>query len=176
MIAQHPKKRNKPIKIIELNGQTYNFYECLYADEILHTRYMVAEIQEMYIRYGISEGFLKEMTELIINRSFEAKDLRSLQNDMVAIGNNLKARIGMIAEKSMYAELACVYFMLEDEPIEYDEEIQAKKKQIWHDSNETDFFIFEVFKRMNASQNTSLKDLLAVFQAVEERVAQLQQI
>lgn len=120
MNITHPQKRREPIKVVMIDNVEHKFYEVQFADEILHSRYMVAEIQEMYIRYGISEDFLKQISQLLIDRSFEAKDLRTFQNDVVAIGQNLQSRIGMLAEKQMYLELACVYFMLEDEPAEYD--------------------------------------------------------
>jgi hypothetical protein len=73
----------------------------------------------------------------------------------------------------MYEQLACVYFMLEDEPMEYDVEWQNKKIAIWRGEKEQDFFITEVFKHTNTSLTTSLKDILNVWQAVEERISQL---
>jgi hypothetical protein len=109
----------------------------------------------------------------MIDRAMDAKDIRTLKEDMIAIGQNLKGRLGMIAERKMYEQLACVYFMLEDEPMEYDAEWQNKKIAIWRGANEQDFFITEVFKHTNTSLTTSLKDILNVWQAVEERVSQL---
>lgn len=166
----HPQKTQEPIKII---GE-YKFYDIRQADQILRSRFMVAEIQEIYIRSGISEGFLKEISKLLIDRALDAKDIRQLKQDVIAIGQNLQGRLGMLAEKKMYEELACVYFMLEDEPEQYDPTWQARKKAIWKE--DADFFIFEAFNSMNASQATSMKDLLSVWQAVEERISQLPQL
>jgi len=169
MQPQHPSKTQQPIKII---GE-HKFYDIRNADQILYNRFMVAEIQELYIRAGISEAFLKEVSQLMIDRAMDAKDIRTLKEDMIAIGQNLKGRLGMIAERKMYEQLACVYFMLEDEPMDYDAEWQNKKIAIWRGANEQDFFITEVFKHTNTSLTTSLKDILNVWQAVEERVSQL---
>lgn len=173
MNTTHPKKRRKPIKTIELNGQTHEFYAIEQADEILHSRYMVAEIQELYIRAGISEGFLKEIARLLIDRSMEAKDLKQLREDMIAIGQNLEGRLGMIAERKMYEQLACVYFMMDDEPAEYDEDWAARKIAVWRAAGEADFFILKAFNLTQQSANISMKDILAVWQAVQERVSQL---
>lgn len=174
MNPTHPKKRREPIKTITgLDGQVHQFYHIEQADEILHSRYMVAEIQELYIRAGISEGFLREIAGLIVDRSMEAKDLKSLKTDMIAIGQNLQGRIGMIAERKMYEQLACVYFMMDDEPAEYDEEWAARKIAVWRAAKESDFFILEAFKRTQDLQTTSMNDILAVWQAVAERLSQL---
>ena len=170
MTPTHPQKTHQPIRII---GED-KFYDIRQADQILRSRFMVAEIQEIYIRSGISEGFLKEISKLLIDRSLDAKDMRQLKQDVIAIGQNLQGRLGMLAEKKMYEELACVYFMLEDEPEEYDPIWQAKKKAIWKE--DADFFIMEAFNSINASQTTSARDLLAVWQAVEERINQLPQL
>jgi hypothetical protein len=170
MTPTHPQKTQQPIRII---GE-HKFYDIRQADQILRSRFMVAEIQEIYIRSGISEGFLKEISKLLIDRALDAKDMRQLKQDVIAIGQNLQGRLGMLAEKKMYEELACVYFMLEDEPEEYDQEWQTKKKSIWKE--DSDFFIMEAFNSINASQTTSAKDLLAVWQAVEERINQLPQL
>jgi hypothetical protein len=167
MQPQHPSKTQQPIKVI---GK-HKFYDIRQADQILRTRYMVAEIQEIFIRSGVSQGFMEGIAQLLIDRAMEAKDLKALKEDIVAVGQNLKGRLGMIAQRTMYEELACVYFMLEGEPIEYDLDWQSKKKAIWKE--ERDFFTLEAFNSMNASQNISAKDLLAVWQAVEERIGQL---
>ena len=173
MKATHPSKRREPIKTFTLNGQTHKFYQIEQADEILHSRYMVAEIQELYIRAGISEGFLKEVAQILIDVAMDAKDLKKLREDVVSVGQNLKSRLGMIAEKRMYEELACVYFLMDDEPLEYDEQWQAKKKAVWRSANEADFFILQAFNKITPSANTLTSDILAVWQALEERLSQL---
>ena len=173
MNTTHPKKRRKAAKTLNVNGQEYNFYSIEQADEILHSRYMVAEIQELYIRAGISEDFLKEIAQLLIDKGMDSKDLKTLRTDLVSIGQNLKGRLGMIAERTMYEQLACVYFLMDDEPAEFDEEWQSRKLSVWRAAKEADFFILEAFKRTNDSQSISMKDILAVWQAVAERVSQL---
>lgn len=156
-----------PVKTID----GVKFYSIDTADQILHTRFMVAEIQELYIRSGVSESFLKEIAELLIKRAQSPGDHKT---DMFAIGQNLLQRVGFIAEKSMYEELACVYFKMEGEPDEYIQHWQDEKKEIWRKHpKERDFFLFEAYKHINASQNISVKDILAVWQAVDERLAQL---
>lgn len=162
-----PQTKRQPIKIID----GHKFYDIRQADEILHTRYMAAEIQEIYIRSGISEDFLKQISQLLIDRALESTDIKQLKQDMIAIGQNLQGRIGVIADRSMYEELACVFFMMDNEPDEYLPDWQARKKAIW--AKERDFFILEVFGRINNSQNTSDSDILAVFQLVAERISQL---
>ena len=62
MQPQHPSKTQQPIKII---GE-HKFYDIRNADQILYNRFMVAEIQELYIRAGISEAFLKEVSQFKI--------------------------------------------------------------------------------------------------------------
>lgn len=167
MTPTHPKYTAKPIK--EIDG--HKFYLINAADEILHTRYMVAEVQELYIRSGISQEFLQGICELMIDRALEVKDIKQLKEEVIAIGQNLKSRLGFIASMQMYEEMACVYTMMDDEPAEYLPEWQAKKKEIW--KKERDFFLFTAFNRINVSQSTSMKDITAVFQAVSERLAQL---
>ncbi len=163
----NPTRPTTPTKTIGKN----KFYKIDTADQILHSRYMVAEIQELYIRAGISESFLKEISNLLISRAQQQGDHRT---DMFAIGQNLLQRIGMVAEKKMYEELACVYFLMDDEPNEYLPEWQEKKKALWgKHPKERDFFIMEAFKLTNASLDTSVTDILAVFKAVEERIEQL---
>jgi hypothetical protein len=159
--------RTTPIKTI---GQ-HKFYEIERADQLLHSRYMVAEIQELYIRAGISEEFLQGISQLMIDRAMDAKDFKQLREDVVAIGQNLKGRLGFIADRVMYEELACVFFLMDDEPDEYQAEWQEKKKAIW--SGERDFFLFRAFARTNDLGTFSMKDILAVFQAAGERTAQL---
>lgn len=159
-----------PIKTI---GK-HKFYEIQSADQILHSRYMVAEVQELYIRAGISESFLTEIATLLINIAQSSKQLNDVKSDVFAIGQNLNQRLGFIAQKSMYEDLACVYFLMDDEPAEYSKEWQMKKKAVWEaHPKERDFFITEAFKRMNASQSISTKDILSVWEALEERLEQL---
>ncbi|MEG7600209.1 hypothetical protein U2057_15385, partial [Listeria monocytogenes] len=65
-------------------------------------------------------------------------------------------------------------FLMDDEPNEYLPEWQEKKKALWgKHPKERDFFIMEAFKLTNASLDTSVTDILAVFKAVEERIEQL---
>lgn len=159
--------REKAVKTV---GK-HKFYEINAADEIMLSRFMIAEIQEIYIRYGISEAFLSEIAELLIKKGTSTGDIKA---DMVAIGLNLRHRVGAIAEKKMYEELACVYFLMDDEPAEYEQQWQEKKKALWRaHPKERDFFITEAFKRTNASQHISMKDILAVLEAADERLFQL---
>lgn len=176
MKSVHPKKRREPIKTLVVNGKEHKFYQIEQADEMLHSRYIVAEIQELYIRAGISEGFLKEVAQMLIDTAMESKDMKKLKEDVVAVGQNLKARLGMIAEKRMYEELACVYFLMDDEPLEYDEEYQREKKAVWRSAGEQDFFILQAFNKTMPSANTLTSDILAVWQALDERLKQLQML
>lgn len=174
MTATHPQKRRDPAKVITMpDGTTHSFYAIEQADEILHSRYMAAEIQELYIRAGISEAFLTEVSQLLIDRAMDAKDLKALRQDCIAIGQNLKGRLGMIAEREMYEQLACVYFLMDDEPAEMDEEWQRRKIAAWRSAGERDFFITEAFRRTTESASISMSDILAVCLAAEERIAQL---
>lgn len=172
MTPIHPKHRGEVIKTIKDDqGIEHNFYLISNADEILHTRYMVAEVQELYIRAGLSQEFLIGFSQLLIDRAMEAKDLKQLKEEMVIMGQNMKGRLSFMAELKMYEELACVLFMMDDEPAEYLPEWQERKKEVWE--KERDFFLFKAFVRINPSQNISMKDILAVFKAVDERLAQL---
>lgn len=159
--------RTTPVKVIG----DHKFYEIAQADQLLHSRYMVAEIQELYIRAGISEEFLQGISQLMIDRALDARDLKQFREDVIAIGQNLKGRLGFIAEAKMYEELACVFFLMDDEPDEYLPEWQERKKAIW--AAERDFFLCAAFRRTNESGVISTKDILAVFQAAAERIAQL---
>jgi hypothetical protein len=132
---------------------------------------MVAEVQELYIRAGISQDFLTNISQLLIDRAFEIKDIKKLKEDVIAIAQNLKGRLGFIADMTMYEELACVLFLMDDEPFEYLPEWQERKKEIW--KNERDFFLLAAFNRVNQSGTISIKDITAVFQAAKERINQL---
>ena len=167
MTPTHPKYTSQVAKQI---GE-HKFYLVNNADEILHTRYMVAEVQELYIRAGISEEFLKGIAQLIIDQSLNSKDLNTLRSDMIAIGHNLQGRLGFIAEQKMYEELACVMFLMDDEPFEYLPEWQERKKAVWQ--KDKNFFLSEAFKVVNPSGSTSIANIMTVFQAVSERIAQL---
>lgn len=174
MKAIHPKEKGRaPDKVIELNGKTHQFWQIDNADEMLHSRYMVAEIQELYLRAGLSEDFLKEIADILINLGMESKDFKTLRHDIVAVGQNLKGRISMLAERQMYEEMACVYFLMDDEPLEYIQSWQALKKEVWEASNERDFFIVKAFRLINDLPAISNEDILTAFQAVSERIAQL---
>lgn len=165
-----PPQTQQPIKAID----GVNFYQIQSADQILHSRMMVAEIQELYIRAGISESFLKEIAAILISKAQSSNDMSTLKSDIFAIGQHLQQRLGFIAQKSMYEELACVYFMIDDEPADYLPEWQQKKKALWgKHPKERDFFTTEAFKHINASQNISMKDILAVWEALEERLFQI---
>ena len=172
MTPINPKKRRDPVKVI---GE-HKFYIIEQADEILHSRYMVAEIQEMYIRFGISEKFLEGVCDILVNEALNNNDISKLKQNVIAVAQNLQGRMGMIAEREMYEELACVFFLMDDEPAEYDPEYQKHKKAVWRSAGETDFFIIEAFKRATKSANILTKDILAVWQAVAERVKQLPRI
>jgi len=164
-----PSKRRNPVKVI---GE-HKFYDIQQADEILHSRFMVAEIQELFLRHGISEGFLREVCSILKDQAIEERDPKKLRENVIAVAQNLEGRLGMLAEKRAYEELACVYFLMDDEPAEYDEEWQAKKKAVWRSAGEADFFITGAFTRINASANISISDILAVWMAVRERHEQL---
>lgn len=167
MTPTHPKYRGGIVREI---GE-HKFYLALNADEILHTRYMVAEVQELYIACGISQGWLTMMSQLMIDTALDAKDFKALREDMIAIGQNIKARIGFIASPEMYEELACVMFLMDDEPPELIEDWQIKKKEVW--KNDRDFFLCAAFKRLHLSEHISTTDIIAVLQAAKERIAQL---
>jgi hypothetical protein len=170
MEAIHPRLRREPVKVID----GHKFYEIHQADEILYQRYMEAEIQELYIRMGISEDFLDNMMSELIDRAMSINDIKQLKQDCIAIGQNIKGRIKRIAEMQHYEDLACVYFMMDDEPIEMDVEFQKKKKEVWRrDEANRDFFITKAFAYINNSADISNSDILAVFQAVKERQSQL---
>lgn len=169
MTPTHPSKRREPSKII---GE-HKFYQIDLADEILHSRFMVAEIQELFIRFGISEGFLKGICGLLKDQALDEKDPRKLRENVMAIAQNLEGRLGMLAEKAMYEELACVYFLMDDEPLEYDEEWQKRKKAVWRSAKECDFFTIEAYKATNKSLDTSETDILLGWIAVSERISQL---
>lgn len=169
MTPTHPNQRRKPIKVI---GE-HQFFAIELADEMLHSRFMVAEIQELFIRMGISEPFMVEMIKLLKQQAFDAKDLNKLRESVLTIAQNFEARLGMIAEKQAYENLACVYFMMDDEPAEFNEQWAEKKKAVWRSAGEADFFTIEAFKRTNALANTSTSDILAVWMAVSERISQL---
>ena len=127
MNPTHPKKTQQPIKTI---GK-HKFYDIRAADQIMHTRLMVAEVSEIYIRSGISESFLKEISSILIELGMNsAKPVNELRSDIVKIGHNLEGRIGLIASRQMYEELACVYFLMDDEPMDYDAEWAEKKKRV----------------------------------------------
>lgn len=170
MEATHPRLRREPVR--EIDG--HKFYEIQQADELLYPRFMEAEIQEMYIRMGLSEDFLDSIMSELIDRAMSINDIKQLKQDCIAIGQNIKGRIKRIAERSNYEDLACVYFMLEDEPVEFDPEFQKQKKEVWRrNPDDRDFFISKVFGYINNSQAISTTDILAVFQAVSERLNQL---
>lgn len=173
MNPTHPKKTQTPIKTI---GK-HKFYDIRAADQMAHSRLMVAEVSEIYIRSGISEGFLKEISNILVELGMNNnKPLNELRSDIVKIGHNLEGRIGLIASREMYESLACVYFLMDDEPLEYDAEWSEKKKRVWRDAGEQDFFTVRAFQITNALNSLSTKDILNVFQAGEERIAQLPEI
>lgn len=168
------QKRKDPFRTIETETGPVNFYKIELADEILHPRYMEAEIQEVYIRSGIGEDFLSGMIDLLIDRAMSVNDIKQLKSDVMAIAQNLQGRVKQLSEKSLYEELACVYFMLDNEPVEFDPEWSAKKKAIWRaHPEERDFFILQAFRLTNSYQNLSDNDILNAFQAVDERISQM---
>lgn len=170
MIPTHPKKTQEPLKII--GG--HKFYDIRLADQILYNRFVKAETDMMFIRMGLSEEFLKtimgEMKEVILDGK---KSVTDLKNDLLIAVNNIEARIGMIADKKFYEDLACVYVMMDDEPAELDPEWQAKKKCIWRDAGEVDFFTLLAFKITNGLKDISEKDILSVWVALKERLSQI---
>lgn len=169
MKAIHPAKRRPPFKVVDGN----KFYEITLADEILHSRFMVAEVQELFISLGITQPFLLEVCELMKEQAMNVNDIKKLKENIMAIAMNIESRVGMLAEKKAYEEMACVYFMLEGEPVEWDDDWQTKKKGIWRAAGETDFFTLQAFKRIHELQDISTKDILNVWKAISERIKQL---
>lgn len=169
------KYGNKPIKTINYKGVDYNFYECRNEGELIRKRFMVAEIQELYLRHGVSEKFLTTITEYLQTIAMDSnKPVPELRKEVIAIATNLQQRIGMIAEKSMYKKLACVYFTIDEEPDEYMPKYEALKLEIMaSDPESEDFFLCEAYKYMNESVLTSTKDILKIFYAIAERIEQL---
>jgi len=173
MHPEHPNKTQQPIKVI---GE-HKFYDVRNADQIPHTRFIVAEVQEIFIKMGISEAFLSEMMDELLNVALDGKRTPfEVKNDVTIIANNIKGRLGMLSERTAYEELACVYFMMDNEPMEYDKEFQQKKKSVWRDAGEQDFFTVLAFRITNNLQTISEKDILSALLAVSERVAQLPQL
>ena len=168
------QKRKEPFRTIQTDSGPVNFYRIELADEILHPRFMEAEIQEIYIRTGIGEEFLSQMIDLLIDRVMNSNDLKVIKTDVMAIAQNLQGRVKQLAELDLYEDLACVYFLMEGEPNEMDMDWTAKKKAIWRaHPEERDFFILQAFRRTGNYQTLSDRDILNAFQAAEERVNQL---
>jgi len=168
---------SQPVRVVTTpDKKKHEFYEITQSDQILHSRYLMAEIQEMYIRMGISEEFMKRVSQLLIDRAMEAKDLKALKEDVIAVGQNLKGRLGFIAEAKMYERMACVYYVMKGEPAEWSEEWQAKKVQIWKEGKDSEFFIMAAFRRTTALADISDSDILAALTAAGERIMQLPQI
>jgi len=161
------RKTTEPIKVID----GHKFWLVSQADQMLHSRYMVAEIQELYIRSGLSQDFLLSIAQILIDRAMDAKDFRQFREDMIAVGQNLKGRLSFMAEAVMYEELACVYTLMDDEPLEYLPEWQVKKKSVW--SADRDFFLCEAFKLIHSLNDISESDILAALLAADERIKQL---
>ena len=168
------QKRKDPFRTIQTDSGPVNFYRIELADEILHPRFMEAEIQEVFIRTGVGEEFLSSMIDLLMERAMAATDLKILKKEAIAIAQNLEGRVKQLSEMSLYEDLACVYFMMEGEPNEVDKDWSAKKKAIWRaHPEERDFFILQAFRRTGNYQTLSDRDILNAFQAAEERVNQL---
>lgn len=171
MNPQHPKVRqSKPDRVID--GHSFWFVKEL--DEVLHQRYALAEIQMIYLRSGISQPFLREMMQTLIDRALNFKNPDTFRGEVIAVAQNIQGRIDYIAEQKAYEELACVLTLMDDEPDTYLPEYQLKKKAVWSkDAKDRDFFLFRAFRLVNDLNEISEKDITAVWQAVSERINQL---
>lgn len=169
----HTNRPKEPIKVI----RGHKFYALDKADTILHARYLMAEIENMYLQQGISSGYLREITNLLIDRAFNTTDINKLKTDIIAIAENINNRVGMLSEMKYYEKLATILFLMDDEPHEYNEEYQAQKIKVWSEKKEDRiFFCLEAYKYFNTLANISTTDIIDAWMALNERIEQLPNI
>ena len=164
----------KAIREIKVGKKLHKFFDIKDAGEIIYSRFVLAEIETMYIRFGLSREFLKGIATLLKKLSREEKDFNKLQDDIMKIALNVEGRLGLLAETKQFEKLATIYYKLENEPDEYLESWAQKKIDIWNTSpKDRDFFLSEVIQYTNKLSNISMKDILATLKASQLRLDQL---
>lgn len=165
-----PNRPTEPIKIID----GHKFYALDKADTLLHSRYLLAEIENMFIQHGVSKDFLMNIIDLLTERATNNNNINEIKKDIFAIAENLRNRIGMLSEMRYYEKLATILFLMDEEPNEYKEENQKEKIKVWS-KNENDrvFFCLEAYKFFNKLSSISTIDIISAWEALNERLIQL---
>lgn len=176
-IFKKGKKRKfgrKPVKSLKYRNKTYHFYDIRQADEIIHSRMIRAEVIMTYLRFGISQEFLTHIAKMLNDLALNEKDFDKIRKDIMAIGLNIEGRLGYMAEAKQYIDLACVYFMIEGEPDEYNEDWQDLKRRVLNANPEDKFFfVQEAMKSINPLIATSEIDIENVLEMAKVRISQL---
>lgn len=172
-----PKKR--PVKSGEYDNKKYKFFLLDEADETLNARYIMGNVEEMYIRFGLSRQFLEGICEMLIEQGkSESNSKEVVQENILKIALNVKDRLGMLAETKQYENLALIYTKLEYdeemEPDEFSSSWQKLKADIWSsDKALRDFFLCMAIKRTHDLKGMSKKDIMTVLKRMEAKVLQL---
>lgn len=169
----------RQVKAGEFNKKKYKFFLLGDADKTLNQRYVMGNVEEMWIRYGFSREYMRNMVKLMITQGKD-KDIKkeALQNNILKIAFNIEGRIGMLAETKQYEQLALIYTRLEYdgemEPEDFAQSWQQKKLDIWSSNKALrDFFLCMAIKRTHDLKAMSKKDIINVLRQIEAKAAQL---
>lgn len=161
------------------NNKKFMFHLVDEADELLNSRFVMGNVTEMYIRFGLSREFLKQICSLLKDQGKDQNiEKEVLQENIMKIAFNIEGRLGMLAETAQYEQMACIYTRLEYdgemEPAEYVQSWQQTKMDIWSSNKQLrDFFLCMAIKRTHELENMSKNDILAVLKTIEAKVHQL---
>lgn len=142
------------------------------APEMTYKRFFSATIHDRFIRMGFTDSYLTKIIDLIINLSFDkTKTEQELREAFGTIGLSLRQRHGYVTSEDPFLRLACVYFVLPDEPLdECNDSWTDKKIALWNsDPDAKDFFLQKAFESTMKQPGISIPDMKHYFEIAEQR-------
>jgi len=171
-----------PIKLPQMHSNTKlcytdasgnKYYEFIDDFQMPYKRFVTAQLQDRYVRFGLTVGVLETMHKacerMALDASVKPEQLRKF---IMTLGLNIEQRLGYMAGEDAYMQLAGVFYLIEGEPLEPEQGWFQKKKDIWHNDPEAkDFFLLGAFRKSSGLAQTSIEDMKTFFQVAEQREA-----
>jgi len=158
-------------KLCYTDAQGNNYYEFIDDFHMPYKRFVTAQLQERYVRFGLTHGVLDTMAKACERMAMDAASKpEQLRKFIMTLGLNIEQRLGYMAGEDAYMQLAGVFYLIEGEPLDPEQGWFQKKKDIWHnDPAAKDFFLHGAFVKSSGLAETSIQDMKTFFQVAAER-------
>lgn len=154
----------------DLNKNVY--YEFVNEGMMTYKRFMSAQVNERSIRLGLTPEFLNEAItkglDIVYNGKHNERELREMFG---AIFLAMKARAGFVCDEDQYLRLACVYYLIEGEPVdEVNEQFTLHKiKMLAENPDAKDFFLQGAISKTYVLTTVSLDVMKDCFAMATQR-------